>query len=69
LKFSQGWEVSVQAQEGAQQSSDRQGKEIWTVDFYVQEGAGEAHRRGDRQSLDLIQKSHQSLDRVKVLRV
>jgi hypothetical protein len=30
-------------------------KKIWTVGFYVQEGAGGAHRGGDRQSSDLTQ--------------
>jgi hypothetical protein len=37
---------SAEAQEGAQQPSDRMEKEIWTVGFYVQEAAGEVHRRG-----------------------
>jgi hypothetical protein len=39
------------------------GEEIWTVGFYVQ-GASEKHTEGgDREPLDLIQKSRQPLDR------
>jgi hypothetical protein len=33
LKLSQGWEESVQAQEGAQSPSDWLEKEIWTISF------------------------------------
>jgi hypothetical protein len=37
LEFFQVQEESAQAQEGAQQPSDRLEKEIWTIGFYVQE--------------------------------
>jgi hypothetical protein len=36
LEFFQGQEERVKAQEGAQQSSDRRQKEIWTIGFHIQ---------------------------------
>jgi hypothetical protein len=46
LEFFQVQEESAQAQEGAQQPSDRLEKEIWTVGFYVQGAPEQAYRRG-----------------------
>jgi hypothetical protein len=47
LKFFQVWEESAQAQEGAQQPSDRLEKKIWTVGFYVQEELRRSLQKGE----------------------
>jgi len=52
--FSKSRKKSTQDQEGAQQLSDRAEKEIWTIDFYIQEGrSGGVHKENWSEPTDL----------------